>query len=230
MNKEKALDIAIENPDLLVLAGSRLYGTQTKDSDFDRRGFTIPPFEYLVGLARFENTKNTIRISDGCTPITDTTIFCIYKFFRLLLKGDPVLLEILYAPPENVKNLSETGCAVAKNRSLFLSKKFYHRIAGYAISEWKKVRGVSLEPIKRAKDESEIIESIRKTFRPKKESMDEIIKLLFLNHTKQEIIRTGELGAKRKSQIREFGYCVSSASHCARLLGQANSRIRGNVS
>ena len=221
MNKEEALQSKIGNPDMLVVAGSRLYGTHDKDSDFDERGFTTPPFEYLLGLARFENTKHTMCVSDGSLPATDRIIFSIHKFFELLFKGDPVLLETLYSPPENVKNLSETGRAVMESRDLFLSKKFYHRIAGYAISEWRKVRGVSLEPIKRAKNESEIIESIRKMFRPEKESMDEIIKLLFLNHTKQEVIRTGDLGAKRKSQIREFGYCVSSASHCTRLLGQA---------
>jgi len=53
-NRESALARAIAAPDYLTVYGSKLYGTSTPESDHDERGFTVPPFEYLAGLCRFD--------------------------------------------------------------------------------------------------------------------------------------------------------------------------------
>jgi predicted nucleotidyltransferase len=74
----------LDNPDLLVIAGSRLYGTNTPESDTDFRGFVTPPFEYLVGLNNFKH--QIIREPD-------TVIYSITRFFQLLITGDPTTYE-----------------------------------------------------------------------------------------------------------------------------------------
>jgi len=50
--------------------------------------------------------------------------------------------------------------------------------------------------------------------------MDEIIRMLFLQHPRETRPARRKLGAKRKAQIERHGYCTSSACHTIRLLGQ----------
>lgn len=209
IKKEKALEYKLKFPDYLAVTGSRLYGTSTPDSDEDTKGFTIAPFEYISGLTDFEQ-----QVLDE----PDQVIFSLEKFFQLLLKGDPVALEILFVPPHQILRCSSVGYHVLDNKGLFICRKFARRIRGYALSEWRKVRGEQLVPVKRIPTEDSIIEDIRQLFHPKKEDMDEIISLLFKNHAREIRKATGKLGTKRKKQIEQFGFCVSSASHSLRLL------------
>jgi len=209
VKKEKILEYKLKFPDYLAITGSRLYGTNTPESDEDTRGFIVAPFEYLAGLSDFEQ-----QVLDK----PDQVIFSLEKFFKLLLRGDPTTLEILFTPPHQILRCSGIGYHVRDNRELFICKKFARRIRGYALSEWRKVRGEQLVPTKRTPDEDSIIEDIRQLFHPKKEDMDEIISLLFKNHAREIRKNTGKLGEKRKQQIEKFGFCVSSASHSLRLL------------
>ncbi len=211
MNQENELKSKLEKPDLLIMAGSRLYGTDTPNSDYDYRGFIVPPFEYLAGLNNFEH--HILREPD-------TIIYSIKRFFELLILGDPTAYEILFAPETNIIERSDIGGIVLRNRSLFACKRFARRIGGYAQSEWRKVTGTQLVPIKRAPNEDEIIEDIRQIFHPQKEEMDEIIRLLFIKRQRETRPARRKLGAKRKAQIERHGYCTSSACHTIRLLGQ----------
>lgn len=211
MTQESELDRALNNPDLLIMAGSRLYGTSTPESDYDYRGFVVPPFEYLAGLGRFQH--RVIREPD-------TVIYSLQRFFELLIMGDPVCYEILFAPETNIIERTGIGGVLLRNRELFACKRFARRIGGYAQSEWRKVTGTQLVPVKRTPNEDEVVEDIRAVFHPQKEEMDEVIRLLFLQHPRETRPARRKLGAKRKAQIERHGYCTSSACHTIRLLGQ----------
>ena len=211
MIQENKLIKVLDNPDLLVIAGSRLYGTNTAQSDYDYRGFIIPPFEYLIGLSKFKH---------HIAEIPDTVIYSLKRFFELLMLGDPTVYEILFAPESNIVERNNIGETILYNRELFTCKRFARRISGYAQSEWRKVTGTQLVPIKRTPNEDGIIEDIRKVFHPQKEEMDEIIRLLLLQHPKEIRSARRKLGAKGKAQIERYGYCTSSACHTIRLLGQ----------
>lgn len=211
MTQENELNITLDNPDLLVIAGSRLYGTSTPESDYDYRGFVVPPFEYIAGLSNFDH-----RVI--LEP--DTVIYSIKKFFQLLIIGDPTAYEILFAPEANIIKRSDIGSVVLRNLDLFTCKRFARRIGGYAQSEWRKVTGTQLVPVKRTKNEDEVVEDIRQIFHPRKEDIDEIIRLLFIQHQRETRSARRKLGAKRKAQIERHGYCTSSACHTIRLLGQ----------
>ena len=211
MTKERELDNKLNKPDFLVIAGSRMYGTDTVESDYDYRGFVVPPFEYLSGLSNFEH--HIIRQPD-------TVIYSLKRFFELLILGDPTAYEILFAPEVNIIERSDVGGTILRNRELFACKRFARRISGYAQSEWRKVTGTQIVPIKRTPNEDEIVEDIRQVFHPRREEMDEIIRLLFLKHPREIRSARRKLGAKRKAQIEYYGYCTSSACHAIRLLGQ----------
>lgn len=211
MKQEQALEYCLKNPDYLAVAGSKLYGTATPDSDHDLRGFVSPPFEYLMGLSRFD--QQIIREPD-------MVIYSLKRTFELLIKGDPPLYEILFAPESNILKCTNIGKILHHNRPLFASTRFARRIMGYAQSEWRKVTGTQLVPIQRTQTEDQIIENIRQTFHPDKAEMDELIHLLFSHHQREIRPARRKLGAKRKLQIERYGYCTSSASHAIRLLGQ----------
>ncbi len=211
MPQENELTNALDKPDLLIRAGSRLYGTSTPKSDYDYRGFVLPSFEYLAGLSKFEH--HIIREPD-------TIIYSLQRFLELLIMGDPTVYEILFAPETNIIERSAIGCIILRSRELFACKRFARRISGYAQSEWRKVTGTQLVPVKRTSTEDEVVEDIRQVFHPQKMEMDEIIRLLFLQHTRETRPAKRKLGAKRKAQIEQYGYCTSSACHTIRLLKQ----------
>jgi len=219
-NRESALARAIAAPDYLTVYGSKLYGTSTPESDHDERGFTVPPFEYLAGLCRFDQRVETAP--------DDRIVWSLARFVAMLIKGDPQAYEMLFAPESLVLACSDAGRRVRDARSLFACTRFHRRITGYAQSEWRKVRGVTLEPIARTRDEASVIEDIRAVFSPDKAEMDEVIRLLFLNHGRREIPATRKLGAKRKAQVDRFGFCVSSASHSVRLIGELEEMLTGD--
>ena len=70
MNTEQVLDLKVLDADFLCMSGSRLYGTFTEKSDYDYRGYIIPPFEYLIGNKNFESKQ---------LPETDNTDHKIYS-------------------------------------------------------------------------------------------------------------------------------------------------------
>ncbi|MFW6130281.1 MAG: DNA polymerase beta superfamily protein, partial [Atribacterota bacterium] len=136
------LQNAFDNPDYLVVSGSRLYGTDRPGSDWDYRGFTIPPFDYLIGLQNFEM---------GSGKGEDHKVFSLKRFFDLVSMGDPQSTEILFVPYKKIVKITKVGQKVRDNRSLFISNLIYKRIMGYGYSEWRKAMGERLIIEKRSK-------------------------------------------------------------------------------
>lgn len=114
--------------------GSRAYGTDRPDSDYDFKGVTVPPREYRDGfLKRFEQAI-------WATP-EDTTIFEIRKFFNLAADCNPNVLELLYVDPSDVKICTPEGQLLLDNRDLFLSQKASYTFRGYAVSQLRRIKG-----------------------------------------------------------------------------------------
>ena len=210
--KEHMLEAAVHAPDYLVLYGSQLYGTSTPESDRDERGFVVPPLEYLTGMCRFDQ--------DVETEAVDRVVWSLAKFVFMLMRGDPQAFEMLFVPDDKILACTDIGHLLRDSVDMFACQRFYRRIMGYAESEWRKVRGVEIKPVKRAPTEDSVIDDIRRVFHPDKEGMDEIMRLLFLSHAREEVSARRKLGAKRKAQVERHGYCTSSASHSVRLLGE----------
>lgn len=225
MNVEAVLDNAVLNPDLLVITGSRLYGTARVDeqgniiSDTDLRGFVIPPWEFLT--VRNWNQKDL----EG-----DHVVYNIKFFIAQLLACNPQLLECLFAPPSHVVKCTDIGSYVLKMRNLFVSKRFYKRILGFSNSEWRKAQGKKLIIEKRSKTEDDVIMDIRNVFGPRfgeqaKEIMDDVLSLLFSRHDTIEVSSVDGISRKRRDEFERFGYCSSSACHALRLVRQCTELL-----
>ena len=211
MNKNQALDLRVNNPDLLVVSGSRLYGTQRADSDLDYRGFAIPPYEYLLGIAKFE---------DKDVEGADHKVYALRRYLELVLSGDPQCTELLFVPADKIVAKTKYGDRIFALREAIVSNKIYRRVMGYGYSEWRKARGVRLVIEDRTKTEDDVILDIRNVFEPDKDTMDGVLELL-LQTKKQTIVpHLKNLGAKRKAEFEKYGFGVTSAAHAIRLTQQ----------
>jgi hypothetical protein len=212
MNAEKALNWAVNNPCFLGISGSRLYGTDMPESDYDLRGFTIPPFEYLLGIKTFNSQE-----LDG-----DHKIYSLKRFLELLLNGDPQVTELLFSPPSLVKTSSIVGEKVLDlGKKYALSNKSYARIMGFSNGEWRKAMAIKLVPEKRKKEEPEILNDLWNCFEGlSKDQKDLVIKTLNDGRPHKEISSVAGLGKKRREQVEKHGYCTKSAAHSIRLVGQ----------
>jgi len=134
---------------LLVLGGSRAYGTNLENSDWDYRGICIPPLSYRNRL--FKNFEQTIWKSEELSgresetvkdkeKLYEATVFSLEKFFKLATECNPNIIEILFSGDnlvvfhnEKISNL------LRNNKHLFLSNRALYSFTGYAISQLKRI-------------------------------------------------------------------------------------------
>lgn len=208
---KESLDDAVDNPCYLVTTGSRLYGTNRIDSDYDTRGFTIPPVEFLLGISKFDCREYSEE---------DYKVYGLKRYLQLALKGDPMAIEMLYVPDNKIIKNSNIAQEFISLRSDIISDNLYNRLVGFSYSEWRKAMGVKMIVDKRTVSEDNVINDIRNIFSPKKEDMDNVIETLFANKERKIVSSKQSLGSKRKLEFEKYGFGVSSATHSIRLLDQ----------
>ena len=116
------------------ITGSRLYGTNTENSDTDYRSICLPPLKILINpFSKFEQ-------KDSGFEEADKVIYDLGKYFELCSKQNPNLLEILFVPAN--KTISKTECwdLILENKHLFLSKKAKNTFLGYSFSQLHKIQ------------------------------------------------------------------------------------------
>lgn len=227
MNAELAMQVKCDDPDLMVITGSRLYGTERRDvdghiiSDTDLRGVIVPPWEYLT-VREFQQLS--------IPGEQDGQIYSIGFFIKQLIATNPQHLELLFVPDGQIVRMSRVGRELIELRPAFVTKRFYKRIFGFGNSEWRKARGVELEKTERTKDEAEVINDIRNVFGRywgdrSAEIIEEILSLLFSEHPRTERPNRDKISGKRKVEFEKYGYGVSSACHAVRLARQCHELL-----
>jgi predicted nucleotidyltransferase len=114
--------------------GSRLYGTATIDSDMDLRGCCLPTMDVLL------NPFMSFEQKDSGFEEEDRVIYALGQFFKLCADCNPSIVEMLFAPKRFWVYTSWHWEEVVRNRELFLSKNARYRYAGYAVSQFYKVK------------------------------------------------------------------------------------------
>lgn len=85
--------------------GSHLYGTNTENSDLDMKAIYLPEAKDIL-LGRYKKTISTSRpkrVNERNTKDDiDIEVFSLDRFLQLLMEGQTVALDMIFAPDENV--------------------------------------------------------------------------------------------------------------------------------
>ena len=117
---------------LEAITGSKAYGTNLPASDTDIRGVFVLPIPAFYGLTDLP------QVSD---ETNDTIFYELRRFFDLLAKNNPSMLELLAMPEECILFRHPLFERVKPN--LFLSKLCKQTFAGYAMTQVRKARGLN---------------------------------------------------------------------------------------
>lgn len=115
------------------ITGSKLYGTDTPESDIDYRGVFVPPRETLL------DPFTPLEIKDSGFEEEDRSLYSLGKFFKLCAEANPNIVELLFVPEEFRVFDSDIWNLIVQNRNLFLSKKIKYTFTGYSVAQLKAI-------------------------------------------------------------------------------------------
>jgi predicted nucleotidyltransferase len=123
-----------------AVIGSRAYGLAHENSDWDLRGWYLPPIDETLGL---KEAPEQVSV-----PGEDTVYYEIKKLIRLALQGNPNILEILWSP--QVRRSTVLSDWLLSRRGDFLSQRLRNTHLGYAMEQFHKMERAPEAPWKHA--------------------------------------------------------------------------------
>jgi len=139
-------EVLVDNLILLGYRGSIAHNMYIPNSDpnsiddVDIMGVFLAPENFYIGLGQHKSsqTKEIKKEIDGI--MWDCVYYELRKFVKLLLKGNPNVLSLLWVKPEHYLLISEFGRMLLENRKSFLGKKaLYDSFTGYANGQLKRM-------------------------------------------------------------------------------------------
>jgi predicted nucleotidyltransferase len=130
---DKLLTAARAHVIFSCVAGSRAYGTQIQGSDEDIRGLYVVP-----SIAYLPLTQMPVQLAD---ERCNTVYYSLRRCIELLAEANPNILELLFTPPDCVRQTSPEMEKLIRSRSLFVTRQCGDTHIGYAMSQIKKARG-----------------------------------------------------------------------------------------
>ena len=195
-----------------VIMGSMAYGVAKNNSDVDVYAVCVPSkdivFPYasdnIVGFGppppNFEvYQKHHMELHD---IEYDANVYSIIKFFNLCAENNPNMIDSLFVPTRCIVYKNDVGDHFWTNRRLFLSKRIFDKMRGYAFSELKRVKnntGVANE--KRA--------ALVEKFGYNTKSAYHVVRLML---EAEMVLEEGDLDLERHREqlkfVREGGYTL----------------------
>lgn len=116
------------------IRGSHSHGLATEQSDTDTTSIYIKTQDELLSLSDVDYVADEKN---------DNNLYEIEKVIRLLMVGDPNMLEMLFVPEDCVLYKNPLIEPLFKVRDMFLTKKVLDTLSGYARSQIYKARGLN---------------------------------------------------------------------------------------
>lgn len=130
-----------------VIMGSMAYGVSNNTSDMDVYAVAVPyrtmVFPHLTGHIdgfgpKPENfdvyQKHHIQFDE---KEYDVAVYSIVKYFALCADNNPNMIDSLFVPKRCVIHATDVGLHMRSYRKLFLSKRIFNKLRGYAFKELK---------------------------------------------------------------------------------------------
>jgi len=138
------MNLNVENYRILEMqVGSRLYGTDTPESDTDYCGIFVAPVQYYLGLDQIHevNLSTISKKENGRNDkeAIDRKLYELRKFVNLAMGNNPNIIEMLFVNQDNVVFEDSFGRELRKNAHLFPHLGCVQKFIGYAKSQKMKM-------------------------------------------------------------------------------------------
>ena len=164
-----------------TIAGSHLFGVNTKGSDLDYKGVYLPtPEQILMG-----NYPDTIQESTGnpngknTKEDIDVELYSLKKFLQMLAKGDTAAFELLFTPEDLIEEKDPLWDKILEHKDELISKNIVSLI-GYARHQANKfgIKGARLGELVDFRDKMfSIMEQLGNPSIKLKNNWDEILEI-----------------------------------------------------
>jgi predicted nucleotidyltransferase len=134
-----------------VISGSRSYGTNREDSDYDIVGFVMPPKDVVFPHSvpgyihdfgprpKEQKPYKSGQIEDkNAGKSYDATIYSIVRYFQLAMENNANMVDTLFVSDELITKSTTISEMVREKRKLFLHKGCWHKFKGYAYDQARK--------------------------------------------------------------------------------------------
>jgi len=146
----------VTEPAYEVIMGSSAYGVSNNTSDVDVYGVCVPDktmvFPHLTGaIPGFGPVPESFEVYQKHHMMLDekeydVNMYSIVKYFQLCAENNPNMIDSLFVPTRCILHMNDEGEHMRLNRRLFLSKRIFDKMRGYAFAEFKKLeRGYTPE-------------------------------------------------------------------------------------
>ena len=137
-DRERAREIAERGCILRGLVGSAVHGLSNPGTDDrDEMGVAVEPREYVIGLRRFDHFVYRTRAEgepSGPGDL-DLTIYGLRKYMRLVLKGSPTALLLLFVPERELVVRTALGDRLRELAPAFVCRRTGRAFLGYVDSQ-----------------------------------------------------------------------------------------------
>ena len=142
---DRAREIAENGLILCSQVGSGLHGVTVEGTDDrDEMAVCIEPASCVIGLEKFEQYQFRTQpegVRSGAGDL-DYVCYSLRKYSRLAAQGNPTILLLLFAPPEEIVHIDLWGHSLRANRDLFPSKESGRRFIGYLDAQRDRMLGL----------------------------------------------------------------------------------------